>query len=130
MDIKDITMDQLRDENPALLEQIRQDAVAAERQRQDEIDALTDPGYEELAAKAKADGTSSADFVKQLVAAKKQKGADFMQQRKNETAPAKDVAGGSPDDGKRTDEDEIEANAKEIAAFAKAYAGSDNEGMF
>lgn len=130
MDIKDITMDQLRDENPALLEQIRQDAVSAERQRQDEIDALTDPGYEELAAKAKANGTSSADFVKQLVAAKKQKGADFMQQRKNETAPAKDVAGGSPDDGKRTDEDEIEANAKEIAAFAKAYAGSDNEGMF
>lgn len=130
MDIKDINMDQLRAENPALLEQIRQDAVAAERQRQEDIDALTDPGYEELAAKAKADGTSPADFVKQLVAAKKQKGTDFLDNRRKETAPAKDVLGGTPNDEKQKEQAEIEANAKEIAEYAKAYAGNDNEGMF
>lgn len=130
MDIKDINMDQLRAENPALLEQIQQDAVAAERQRQEDIDALTDPGYEELAAKAKADGTSPADFVKQLVAAKKQKGTDFLDNRRKETAPAKDVAGGTPTDEKQKEQAEIEANAKEIAEYAKAYAGNDNEGMF
>lgn len=130
MDIKDINVDQLRAENPALLEQIQQAAIAAERQRQEDIDALTDPGYEELAAKAKADGTSAMDFHKQLIAAKKQKGADFLKNRKEETTPAKDVAGGASTDDKQNEQAEIEANAKEIAAYAKAYAGSDNEGMF
>lgn len=130
MDIKDINVDQLRAENPALLEQIQQSAVAAERARQDEIDALTDPGYEELAAQAKANGTSPADFVKQLVQAKKAKGAGFMAARQQETAPAQNVPGGEPASNHKTEEQEIEANAKEIAAYAKAYAGNDNEGMF
>ena len=130
MDIKDINVDQLRAENPALLEQIQQTAIAAERQRQEDIDALTDPGYEELAAKAKADGTSAMDFHKQLIAAKKQKGTDFLNNRKEETAPAKDVAGGAPTDDKQTEQAEIEANAKEIAAYAAAYAGNDSEGLF
>ncbi len=130
MDIKDINMDRLRAENPALLEQIQQSAVEAERQRQADIDALTDPGYEELAAKAKTDGTSAMDFHKQLIAAKKQKGADFLNSRKAETAPANGVAGGAPESNARREADEIEANAKEIAAYAKAYAGSNDEGMF
>ena len=130
MDIKDINVDQLRAENPALLEQIQQAAIAAERQRQEDIDALTDPGYEELAAKAKAAGTSAMDFHKQLITAKKQKGTNFLNNRKEETSPAKDVAGGAPTDDKQTEQAEIEANAKEIAAYAKAYAGNDNEGMF
>ena len=50
--------------------------------------------------------------------------------KKEETAPAKDVAGGAPTDDKQTEQAEIEANAKEIAAYAKAYAGNDSEGMF
>lgn len=129
MDIKNINMDQLRAENPALLEQIQQSAVEAERQRQSDIDALTDPGYEELAAKAKTDGTSAMDFHKQLIAAKKQKGADFLNSRKEETAPANGVAGGAPA-GKHNEQAEIDANAKEIAAYAAAYAGSKDEGMF
>lgn len=130
MEIKDINVDQLRAENPALLEQIQQAAIAAERQRQEDIDALTDPGYEELAAKAKAAGTSAMDFHKQLITAKKQKGTNFLNNRKEETSPAKEVAGGAPTDDKQTEQAEIEANAKEIAAYAKAYAGNDNEGMF
>ena len=130
MEIKDISLDDLRAENPALLEQIQQGAVAAERQRQDDIDALTVPGYEEMAARAKAEGTSAMDFQRQIVAAMKQKGANFLNNRKEETAPAKDVAGGAPTDDKQTEQAEIEANAKEIAAYAKAYAGNDNEGMF
>ena len=130
MEIKDISMDQLRAENPALLEQIQQEAVTAERQRQDDIDALTVPGYEAMATEAKANGTSAMDFQRQIVAAMKQKGATFMQQRQQETTPAKGVTGGAAEDGKKSDEDEIEANAREIAAYAKAYAGSDNESMF
>lgn len=130
MDIKDINVDQLRAENPALLEQIQQSAVAAERARQDEIDALTDPGYEELAAQAKANGTSPADFVKQLVQAKKAKGAGFMAARQQETAPAQNVPGGEPASNHKTEEQEIQDNAKVVAEYAKQYAGSGNETMF
>lgn len=130
MDIKDINVDQLRAENPALLEQIQQSAVAAERARQDEIDALTDPGYEELAAQAKANGTSPADFVKQLVQAKKAKGAGFMAARQRETAPAQNVPGGEPTSSHKTEEQEIQDNAKAVAEYAKQYAGSGNETMF
>lgn len=130
MDIKDINVDQLRAENPALLEQIQQSAVATERARQDEIDALTDPGYEELAAQAKANGTSPADFVKQLVQAKKAKGAGFMAARQQETAPAQNVPGGEPASNHKTEEQEIQDNAKAVAEYAKQYAGSGNETMF
>ncbi len=130
MDIKDINVDQLRAENPALLEQIQQNAVAAERARQDEIDALTDPGYEELAAQAKANGTSPADFVKQLVQAKKAKGAGFMAARQQETAPAQNVPGGEPASNHKTEEQEIQDNAKAVAEYAKQYVGSGNETMF
>lgn len=130
MDIKDINVDQLRAENPALLEQIQQSAIAAERTRQDEIDALTDPGYEELAAQAKANGTSPADFVKQLVQAKKAKGAGFMAARQQETAPAQNVTGGDPADNHKTEEQEIQENAKAIAEYAKGYAGSGDATMY
>lgn len=130
MDIKDINVDQLRAENPALLEQIQQSAVATERARQDEIDALTDPGYEELAAQAKANGTSPANFVKQLVQAKKAKGAGFMAARQQETAPAQNVPGGEPASNHKTEEQEIQDNAKAVAEYAKQYAGSGNETMF
>ena len=130
MEIKEINADQLRAENPALFDEIQRSAIAAERARQDDIDALTVPGYEDLAAKAKADGTSAMDFQKQIVAAMKQKGSAFMQQRQQELEAAKEVKGGTPTDEKRTDEDEIEATAKEIASYAKSYAGNNDEGMF
>ena len=129
MDIKDINLDQLRADNPALVDQIRQDAVSAERQRIEDIEALTDPGYEELAAKAKADGTSAMDFHKQIIEAKKQKGKDFIAKRQKETEPAANVPGSAPNNGK-TEEQEILDNAKEIAAYAKAFSGSNNESMF
>lgn len=130
MEIKDINLDQLQMQNPALLEQIRQSAVTAERNRQAEIDDLTMPGYEEMAAKAKADGTSAMDFHKQMVTAMKQKGGIFLQQRKNETAPAEAVAGGAPQDTGRTPQQEIEDTARDIAAYAKIYADNGDGTMF
>ena len=129
MEPKDMTLDQLRAENPALFEQIAQSAVAAERERIEEIDALTLPGYEDLAAKAKADGTSALDFQKALVAAMKQKGKDFITNRSEETKPGQSVAGGAPANGK-TEEQEIQENAKEIAAYAAAYGADTRGGMY
>ena len=123
------TVDQLREANPALLAQVQQDAVAAERERLSDIDALTVPGYEDMAEQAKANGTSAMDFHRQIVAAQKQKGTNFMQARQQETAPAAQVAGGQPQDNARTEEQEIQDNAKAIAELAKQYA-PDGDGMF
>ena len=128
-EIKDISAEELRAENPALFTQVQQAAVTAERERLSDIDALTDPGYEDLAEQAKANGTSAMDFHKQLIAAKKQRGADFMAARKQETTPAAQVTGGAPESGK-TEEQEIEDFAKSVAGYAKDYAPGGNDGMF
>ena len=122
------TVEQLKDANPALLASIQQAAITAERDRLSDIDALTLPGYEEMAEKAKADGTSAADFQKQLVKAMKEKGSEFLNQRKDETAPAADVTGGAPED--KAPEQEIDDFAKEMAVYTKEYAENDSEGMF
>lgn len=130
MEISELTLDQLRAENPALFIQVAQSAVEAERERVNTIDALTLPGYEEMAEKAKTDGTSALDFQKQIVAAQKQKKTDFLQQRTQETAPGQSVAGGAPSNSGKTEEQEIKDNAKDIAEYAKAYGASFNGGMF
>ena len=129
MDMKDITLDQLRSENPALFAQAQQEAVKAERQRIADIDALTMEGYEAMAEEAKSNGTSALDFQKQVVAAQKQKPKDFIANRQKETAPAANVPGGAADGGK-SNEQEILDNAKEIADFAKEFSASNNESMF
>ena len=105
---------------------IRQDAVNAERERLSDIDALTIPGYEEMASEAKANGTSVIDFQKQIVAAMKQKGTDFLAARKEEVAPAQEVAGDAPVSGK-SEEQEINELAKSIAEFASMYTGHETE---
>ena len=130
MEIKDINLDQLRAENPALLEEIQQNAVATERQRLADIDALTDPGYEEMAAEAKANGTSAMDFHRQVIAAKKQRGNTFLAARQQETAPAQSVAGGAPQENTKSVEQEIQDNAKDIAEYAKAIGNRVDSGMF
>ena len=129
MEMSNLTSDQLQAENPALFDQIRQQAIETERQRLEEIDALTLPGCETMAAEAKKNGTSALDFQKQVVAAQKAKGAAFLANRQKETEPAEDVAPGAAGDGK-TEEQEIADNAKDIAEYAKMYAGGNNATMF
>ena len=114
---------------PEMMEQIRQEAVKAERKRVEDIDALTMPGYEDMAAQAKADGTSAIDFQKQIVAAMKKKGDKFLKARAEETEPAKEVAGAAPQSGK-TEAEEIEEVAKSVAEYAKAYSATSGNSMF
>ena len=119
MEIKDITLEQLRMENPALHDQIMQAGAQQERERIQEIDDLTPAGYEEMAATAKACGTSAMDFHKQIVKAQKQKGKDFMAQRQQETAPAKQVAGGSAEEAtQQSKKQELDDFAKEMQSIA------------
>ena len=127
MELDGLTLDELRAGNPALVDQIRQDAVNAERERLADIDALTIPGYEQMASEAKANGTSAIEFQKQIVSAMKAKGAEFIQSRVAETAPAQDVAGDEPQSV--SEEDQIKETAAGIAEFAKAYTGR-GDGMF
>lgn len=130
MDINELTAEQLQAQNPALLSQIQQNAVQAERERLDEIDALTLPGYETMAAEAKKNGTSAMDFQKQIVKAQKEKGANFLSQRKDETAAAQQVVGSAAAGSGKTEAQEIEDNAKDIAEYAKAFSASGDGSMF
>lgn len=129
-EIKDISEEELRAENPALYEQVQQAAVTAERTRLSDIDALTMPGYEDLAEKAKADGTSALDFQKQVVTAMKQKGHDFMDARKAETVPAKAVRGEAAETGLETEEQAIKSNADDVARYASEYVANGDNSMY
>lgn len=124
------TMEQLREASPALFAQVQQDAVNAERERLAEIDALTMPGCEEMAEQAKADGTSAMDFHKQIVEARKKQGEEFIAARQKETQPAKDIAGGAPDGNGRTEQQEIDDYAKEMAKYATLYNPGTGDGMY
>lgn len=124
MDIKDYTIEMLKAENPELCASIATAAVQEERARIQEIDELTMPGYEELAARAKADGTSALDFHKAVVRAQKERGNAFMTQRTEETAKAAEVTGGAPEDVNRNDDAEA---IREIADYAKRYTGKSGD---
>ena len=100
MDLKTVTAEQLNQENPDLAQAIAQQAVAAERERIQAIEDLTPPyaEYEQMRDKAVRDGTSAEAYFKQIVAAQKQKGANYLESRAEETAAAAAVKGGSADD--------------------------------
>lgn len=127
MEMNELTREQLEQGNPDLLRSITEAAMAAERQRVAEIDELTLPGYEQMAADAKANGTSAMDFHKALIKAQKDKAKAYMPARQEETKPANEVTGGAADEPK--DVDEAEALAKELAGMASAMK-NENETMF
>lgn len=137
MEIKDCTREQLLAENPALAEEIRNQAVADERERVQGINDLTLEGFEAEAEEAKANGTSVTDFVKAMrakAAAKKAeakaKGEAFVTARVAETAPAKNVSAGAAEDANTSEEDEIQAEAKKNAELAAQMMGGSSNGMF
>ena len=125
MELNELTREQLASENPALVNEIIQQAVADERERVNGIDALMMPGWEVDAARAKADGTSVEDFLKAMVAKARQKGADFLAQRQQETAKAQEVGAGSADD----EPDEMARFVAQAKKDADEMTGHGN-GMF
>lgn len=136
MEIKDVTRDQLLAENPALVDEIVNQAVADERDRVAGIDEMTLPGYEAEAEQAKTNGTSVADFIKacraksaQVKAEAQKKGNAFMAARQEETAPAQAVAAGAAEDDKTSEDEAIKAEAKKIAEEAAQMMGH-SDGMF
>lgn len=121
MDLKSVTMEQLRAENPGIVDEI----VMTERQRVQDIDDLTLPGYEQMAAEAKTNGTSAIDFQKAIVKAQREKGGAFMAARQQETQPAAQVPGSEPGNT-NTDEEEMKAFLAEMSGYAKENASVGN----
>ena len=121
MELKDATAELLRKENPALVQQIAQEAVEAERARVSEINALTRPGekWEAMAKKAIDEGTSSADFLKAVISEEKKAGREYLEARQRELAPAAQVGGGDSGDHDKDSEKSADQAAKEIALLAK-----------
>lgn len=129
MSLSNMTPDQLRTENPALYSEIMQGGAERERERIEEIDALTPAGFEELAEKAKKDGTSALDYHKQIVSAQKQRGERFVAQRQQETAAAATVTGESAEEHSSGSEaDEMKAYAKEMASMAESMRTNEAVG--
>lgn len=130
MEIKDLTLDQLRDQNPELFAQVMKSGSDEERQRLQDIDDLTPPGYEEMAAAAKANGTTAMDYNRQIVKAQRERAGQFMSARQQELAPAAKVPGNSAEEANgKNDEQELMSVAKEIAGYAKTVR-EQNGGMY
>ena len=130
MEIKDITREQLLEENPALADDIASRAVAAERQRIKDIMDTVQPGYEQMAEQAIQDGTDAAAFMRNMLMQSKQKGKEYLQSRAKETEPAKGIAGSAAEDEpKNNDRAEEDAAAKEVAKYA-TYMANAGTGMF
>ena len=133
MEIKDLTQETLRAENPELCNALMQSAVEAERQRMQDIDDLTPDGeeYRQMAADAKKAGTSALDYHKQIVAHQRKKAQEFMASRKQETAPAAQIPGRAAEEEKMktTEEAELKAYQAQIKALAE-QTDAANERMF
>lgn len=125
MDVKELTEDQLREGNPQLFDSLVHRGETQERERIRKIETLTDEGFEELAQKAKEDGTSAADFLEQVITERAKKKAAFRAARQQETAPASQVTGGAPADNDGPSE------AEELDKFAKEMAKlTPNKGVY
>ena len=131
MEIKDMTPDQLRAANPALYDSVMNTGGEAERMRLDAIDALTPPGYESMAAEAKKNGTTEIEYNKMIVKAHREKGPQFLANRKEETAGAAQVPGASSEEADNYDSvSMIDKNAKEMAAIAKSMRSGTDGTMY
>ena len=131
MDINDITMEQLREQNPTLCSAIADAAIAEERQRVQDIEDMTIAGYEDMAAKAKADGTSAIEFHKSVVKAQREKGKKHLASRAEETADAAKIAGGDAKDNDAADEEaQMNAFAEEAKKIAAAIGDENGGRMF
>ena len=68
-----ITAAYVREKHPDVAAELREEGAKVERERIARIEALALPGHEQLAAKAKADGTSPEAFAAAQIEAEKAK---------------------------------------------------------
>lgn len=109
---------------------IARQAVEAERERVRDINALTRPGekWQAMARKAIDEGTSAADYLKEIIAEERKQGEEYLEARRRELEPAARVGAGDTSDN---DDKDIEAKtdkaAKDIAELAKTMSADGLE---
>lgn len=134
MDIENMTAEQLKEQAPRLYEAAMQEGreagIAAERDRMQAIDELTDEGYEGLAQKAKNEGWTESAFLKELRKAKADRKKEFLKEREGETGAAEQVLGGSQGDQDGNAEEEMKKFRKEAKEMAEELTGASSGGMF
>lgn len=130
--ISEMTMEQLREANVELYNSIMRAGEKQERERMQEIDELTPPfeEYAQMAAQAKADGTSAMDYHRQIITAMRKKSQLFMEHRRDETRPANNVEGSSAEAMDMSDESQLAKYAKEMGQMAVAMQESGEYGMY
>lgn len=130
MEIREITAEQLQQGNPTLYNDLIQRGQNVERERIQQIEAMTADGFEAMAQEAKQKGTSAAEFLMQVVSEQQKRRKYFLNERQNETAPAQQVTGGdAADNDGKNEAEEISQNAKEMAEIAKDLH-TGNAGMY
>lgn len=130
IDVAKMTMEELRAQNPALFDSVMKSGSDDERQRMQDIDDLTPPGYEAMAMKAKGDGTSALEYHKMLAKAQREKTKQFVEDRKLETMTGTQLPGAASEATDPNAEATMKKDAEDIAAFAKEYSGKSDAGMF
>ena len=114
-----LTVDQVRAESPetfaAIESAARAEGAKAERDRLQAIDSVALPGYEEMVAEAKANGTSAEALAVKLIAAEKDKSKVEAQ---NRTDDGKALA----DSLKGITAEEPDADAAEMSKLTAAFA--------
>ena len=132
MNIGEMTMEQLREANMELYNSIMRAGAQQERERMQEIDELTPPfeEYAQMAAQAKANGTSAMDYHKQIITAMRKKSQNFLEARREETGPADKVKGGSAEELDMTEESEMAKYAKDMGKMAVAMFDSGESSMY
>lgn len=128
MEIRDITVEQLMAENRAVYDSAFNAGAAAERERMQDIDALTPTGYEAMAEEAKANGTSALEYHRAIIRAQKQRGTDFLARRRSETAPAAQVTGGAADAAR--DASAEDRAVRDVVEYAKAQRSERTGDMY
>ena len=114
-----LTVDQVRAESPetfaAIESAARAEGAKAERDRLQAIDNVALPGYEEMVAEAKANGTSAEALAVKIIAAEKDKSKVEAQ---NRTDDGKALA----DSLKGISAEEPDADAAEMSKLTAAFA--------
>lgn len=98
------------------------DATAIERERIAGIDALAVPGFEDIIAKAKQEGTTLGETAMQIIAAQQAQGLTWLKQVQQDVqgSNVNNVpAAGSEKGADGTGETDMEADAKEAVALWK-----------
>jgi len=85
MDLKE-----LKEKHPEIYDEVFNLGVMAERERMKAIDELSIPGYDDIVNKAKYEtGITAEKLAVELIKAEKQRGKDFLEQRKQDVESSK-----------------------------------------